>query len=78
MNSLAKSPQPCICERPWRQHWRKAEGFLNEREDENLRADESNSESNEELLRRNDARALRMSLQAAECVRAIGVDAADA
>ena len=62
IKSLAKSPQPCNCERPWRQHRLKADGFLNERDDENLKTDESNSEIKEELLRRNEARALRWSL----------------
>ena len=35
---------------------------MNERDDENLKTDESNSEIKEELLRRNEARALRWSL----------------
>ena len=71
INSLAKSPQPCICERPWRQHWLKAEGFLKEREEENFRVEESNSASNEELLRRNEARALRLSVDVERLVRLI-------
>jgi hypothetical protein len=41
---------------------------LNEREEENLKVEESNSASNEELLRRNDARALRKSLNGEEFV----------
>ena len=76
MNSLANKPQPCICERAWRQHWLKADGFLKESDEENLRTDESNSASKEELLRRNEARALRRSLGAAKHTPLLGQEAA--
>ena len=76
MNSLANSPQPCICERPCRQQRLKADGFLKEREDENLNADESNSASKEELFRRNEARALRRWLGVVEAALLLAKDVA--